>query len=223
MNLKLFASAMIQMLMGVLLVGVLIFLPAGTLCYHKGWLLMAVLFIPMVVAGFVMMIISPDRLKKRLSAQEQSKEQRQVILASALMFFMGFLLAGLGIRFGWYQLPHWVSVFGAIVLLIAYGLYAVVLYQNPFLSRTVEVTEDQTVIDTGLYSVVRHPMYSVSVILFLAIPLVLGSLYAFLVFFVYPAIIIKRITHEEAFLKKELSGYKEYCQKVKYRLLPLIW
>ena len=223
MHLELFVSAILKMLIGILLVGTLIFLPAGTFCYPNGWLFMAVLFVPVFLAGIVMMIASPCRLEKRLSAKEKSKEQRQVISASALMFLVGFVLAGLGVRFGWYRLPYLVSVIGAIVLLISYGLYAVVLYQNPFLSRTVEVFENQRVIDTGLYSVVRHPMYGATLLLFLAMPLVLGSLYAFIVFLVYPALIIKRIHYEERLLKKELPGYKEYCKKVKYRLVPFIW
>ena len=223
MHLELFVSAILKILIGILLVGTLIFLPAGTFCYPNGWLFMVVLFVPVFLAGIVMMIASPSRLEKRLSAKEKSKEQRQVVSTSALMFLVGFVLAGLGVRFGWYRLPYLVSVIGAIVLLISYGLYAVVLYQNPFLSRTVEVFENQRVIDTGAYSVVRHPMYGATLLLFLAMPLVLGSLYAFIVFLVYPALIIKRIHYEEILLKKELPGYKEYCKKVKYRLVPFIW
>lgn len=223
MNLGLFISAISKMLMGVLLVGILIFLPAGTFCYPSGWLLMGILFLPMFLAGIVLMIKSPERLKKRLRSKEESKEQRVVIAGSAIMFAAGFILAGLGVRFQWYQLPFSVSVIFSVLFLIAYLLYAVVICQNPYLSRTVEVSDDQNVVDTGLYSVVRHPMYGVTLLLFLSMPLVLGSLYAFLVFLAYPVLIVKRIEHEEMLLKKELPGYEEYCKKVKYRLIPFVW
>lgn len=223
MNFRLFISAITKMLLGVLLVGLLVFIPAGTLYYPNGWLLLGILFIPMFLMGIALMIISPDRLNKRLRAKEESKEQRSVILGSALMFLIGFILSGLGVRLGWYQLPFLVSVIFAVVFLGAYLLYAVVICQNPYLSRTIEVSECQRVVDTGLYAVVRHPMYSVTLLLFLSMPLVLGSLYAFFVFLVYPALIVKRIHHEEDFLKKELPGYPDYCKKVKYRLIPFVW
>ena len=223
MNLELFISAITKMLLGILIVGILIFLPAGTFCYPGGWLLMGILFIPMFIAGIVMMVKSPKRLEKRLRSKEESKEQRFVVAGSALMFLAGFILAGLGVRFQWYQLPFSVSVIFAVLFLIAYLLYAVVIWQNPYLSRTVEVSDEQKVVDVGLYAVVRHPMYTVTLFLFLLMPLVLGSLYAFLVFLVYPALIVKRIYHEEMLLKKDLPGYQEYCNKVKYRLIPFVW
>ena len=223
MNFRLFISAITKMLLGVLLVGLLVFLPAGTLYYPNGWLLLGILFVPMFFMGIVLMIKSPKRLEKRLRAKEESREQRFVILGSALMFLIGFLLAGLGVRFQWYQLPFLVSVIFAIVFLGAYLLYAVVICQNPYLSRTIEVSDNQKVVNTGLYSIVRHPMYSVTLVLFLAMPFVLGSLYSFLVFLVYPVLIVKRICHEENLLKKELPGYPDYCKKVKYRLIPFVW
>lgn len=223
MNRNLFVLAVTKMFLGVLLVGGLIFFPAGTFCYPNGWLLLGALFIPMFLAGIVMMIKSPERLKKRLHAKEESKEQRFVIAGSAVMFMTGFILSGLGVRFGWYQLPFLVSAIFAIIFLGAYFLYAVVLCQNPYLSRTIEVCENQRVVDTGLYALVRHPMYSATLVMFLVMPLVLGSLYAFLVFFMYPVLIVRRIYHEEALLQKQLPGYVDYCRKVKYRLIPFVW
>lgn len=223
MTTKLFFQAIMKFLLGVVLVGLLIFLPAGTILFFNGWLLMGILFIPMFFAGIIMMFKNPELLKKRLKAKEKQKEQDLVVKLSGLMFLSGFIVAGLGFRFGWYSLPKGV-VFGATaVFLIAYLLYAQVLRENTYLSRTIEVQENQKVIDTGLYGIVRHPMYSVTLLLFLSMPLVLGSLYSFLVFLAYPFIIAKRIVNEEAFLEKELSGYCEYKQKVKYRLIPYIW
>ena len=223
MTVKLFLQAIAKFLLGVVLVGALIFLPAGTLSYAYGWLLMAILFIPMFVAGFVMMAKNPSLLKSRLNAKEKLKEQSLVVKVSGLMFLVGFILAGLGVRFGWYVLPRYAVIIGAVLFLTAYVLYAEVLRENTYLSRTIEVQENQKVIDTGLYGIVRHPMYSATLILFLSMPIVLGSVYAFLVFLAYPFIIAKRIKSEEAFLEKELQGYKEYKQKVKYRLIPFIW
>lgn len=223
MTTKLFIQAIIKFLLGVILVGLLIFLPAGTVSYFNGWLLMGILFVPMFFAGIVMMFKNPELLKKRLNAKEKHQEQNMVIKLSGLMFLVGFILAGLGFRFGWDPLPKGVTIGAAVVFLIAYLLYAEVLRENTYLSRTIEVQEDQKVIDTGLYGIVRHPMYSATVLLFLSMPLVLGSLYSFLIFLAYPFIIAKRIVHEEAFLEKELSGYREYKQKVKYRLIPYIW
>ena len=220
---KLFFSAILKFLLGVALVGVLIFLPAGTLSYFGGWLLMGVLFVPMFFAGIVMLVKNPTLLQSRLHAKEKAREQSLVVKLSGLMFIAGFVLAGLGVRFGWYALPRGVAIGGAVVFLLAYVLYAEVLRENTYLSRTIEVQENQKVIDTGLYGIVRHPMYSVTVVLFLAMPIVLGSVYALLVFLLYPFIIAKRIRHEEAFLEKELEGYKEYKTKVKYRLIPFIW
>ena len=223
MTLKLFFSALAKFLLGVVLVGMLIFLPAGTLRFFGGWLFMGVLFVPMFFAGIVMMAKSPDLLRRRLDGKEKQKEQGIVIKLSGLMFLCGFVLAGLGYRFHWYTLPNGASIAAAVVFLIAYILYAEVLRENAYLSRTIAVHEGQKVVDTGLYGIVRHPMYAVTLLLFLSMPLILGSLYAFLVFLAYPVIISVRIRHEEAFLEKELEGYTEYKKKVKYRLIPWVW
>lgn len=223
MSIKLFFSAISKFLLGVLLVGVLIFLPAGTLNYFNGWLLMGILFIPMFMAGIVMMIKSPNLLKSRLNAKEKLKEQNLVIKLSGLMFLVGFILAGLGVRFNWYVLPKGVSIGGAVAFLLAYVLYAEVLRENAYLSRTIKVEEGQKVVDTGLYAIVRHPMYSITLLLFISMPIVLGSLYSLIVFLAYPFIIAKRIKSEEEFLEKELDGYAIYKKKVKYRLIPFIW
>lgn len=223
MNIKLFFEAIIKFTFGIILIGLLIFLPAGKISYFNGWLFMAILFIPMFFAGIVMMVKNPELLKKRLDAKEKQKEQSLVIKLSGLMFLAGFIVAGLGFRFNWYVLPKAVSIGAAVVFIIAYVLYAEVLRENTYLSRTIEIQENQKVIDTGLYGIVRHPMYSVTLLLFLSMPIVLGSIYSFIIFLVYPIIIAKRIKHEEEFLEKELSGYSEYKQKVKYRLIPFIW
>ena len=223
MTTKLFLGAIAKFLAGVALVGILIFLPAGTFSYFNGWLLMGILFVPMFFAGFVMMIKNPSLLKSRLDAKEKQKEQSMVVNLSGLMFLAGFITAGLGVRFGWYVLPRGVVIGAAAVFIIAYILYAEVLRENAFLSRTIEVQENQTVIDTGLYGIVRHPMYSVTLLLFLSMPLVLGSVYSFLIFLAYPLIIAKRIKHEEEFLEENLDGYRRYKQKVRYRLIPFIW
>lgn len=223
MTAKLFVQAMIKFLCGVVLVGALIFLPAGTLLFWNGWLLMGVLFIPMFLAGIVMMIKNPELLRKRLDAKEKQSEQSLVVKLSGLMFLVGFTVAGLDARFSWCHLPTWVVIAASLVFLAAYILYAEVLRENTYLSRTIEVQENQTVIDTGLYGIVRHPMYSATLLLFLSMPLILGSMYALLVFLAYPFIIAKRIKGEEAFLEKELAGYAAYKQKVKYRLIPFIW
>ena len=223
MTVKLFIQAILKFLLGVLLVGALIFLPAGSLAFFPGWLLMGILFIPMFFAGIVMMIKNPDLLKSRLDAKEKQKDQSMVIKLSGLMFLAGFIVAGLGFRFGWFILPKIVTICAAAVFLFAYVLYAEVLRENTYLSRTIKVQENQRVIDTGLYAIVRHPMYSVTLLLFLSMPIVLGSAYSFIIFLAYPFIIAKRIKGEEAFLEKELPGYTEYKQKVKYRLIPFIW
>ena len=223
MNQKLFLQAIIKFLFGVLLVGLLVFLPAGTLRYLQGWLFMGILFIPMLIAGLVMMVKNPKLLESRLNAKEKQSDQSLVVKLSGLMFLAGFIVAGLDFRFGWFPLPKGVSVGAAVVFLMAYVLYAEVLRENTYLSRTIEVQENQKVIDTGLYGVVRHPMYFATLLLFLAMPLVLGSLISFAVFLAYPFIIAKRIQGEEQFLEQELPGYKEYKEKVKYRLLPFIW
>ena len=223
MTSKLFIQAIAKFLLGIVLVGLLVFWPAGTLSFFNGWLLMEVLFVPMFLAGLVMMLKNPELLKKRLDAKEEQKEQSLVVKLSGLMFLVGFIVAGLGVRFGWYVLPKTITIIFAVIFLLAYVLYAEVLRENTYLSRTIEVQENQKVIDTGLYGVVRHPMYSVTLLLFLSMPLVLGSVYSFIVFLAYPFIIAKRIRGEEEFLEKELDGYSEYKQKVKYRLIPFIW
>ena len=223
MTMKLFVGAITKFLLGFVLVGILIFLPAGTFSFFNGWLLMGILFIPMFFAGIVMLFKNPDLLKSRLDAKEKQREQSLVVKLSGLMFLAGFVVAGLGVRFGWYALSKPVVIVAAVIFIIAYILYAEVLRENTYLSRTIEVQENQKVIDTGLYGIVRHPMYSVTLLLFLSMPLVLGSVYAFLIFLAYPFIIAKRIKHEEEFLEKELNGYREYKQKVKYRLIPFIW
>lgn len=223
MTSKLFIQAIGKFLLGVLLVGVLIFWPAGTLDFFNGWLLMGILFIPMFGAGIVMMFKDPDLLKRRLNAREKQSDQSLVVKLSGLMFLLGFVVAGLGRRFGWYTLPRGVAIGGAAVFLVAYLLYGEVLRENTYLSRTIEVQEDQKVIDTGLYGIVRHPMYSATLLLFLAMPIVLGSVYSLVIFLAYPAIIVKRLKGEEAFLERELPGYREYKQKVRYRLIPFVW
>lgn len=223
MSVKLFVEAIIKFLAGVVLVGLIMFLSAGTILFFYGWLFMGILFVPMFIAGIVMMIKNPDLLRKRLDAKEESKEQDAVVKLSGLMFLVGFIVAGLNFRFGWYMLHEYVSIIAAVVFLAAYALYAEVLRENTYLSRTIEVQENQKVIDSGLYGIVRHPMYSVTLILFMSIPLVLGSVISFVIFLMYPFLIAKRIKHEEEFLEKELDGYSEYKQKVKYRLIPFIW
>lgn len=223
MSVKLFVEAIIKFLAGVVLVGLIIFLSAGTILFFNGWLFMGILFVPMFIAGIVMMIKNPDLLRKRLDAKEESKEQDAVVKLSGLMFLVGFIVAGLNFRFGWYMLPEYVSIIAAVVFLAAYALYAEVLRENAYLSRTIEVQENQKVVDSGLYGIVRHPMYSVTLILFMSIPLVLGSIISFVIFLMYPFLIAKRIKHEEEFLEKELDGYSEYKQKVRYRLIPFIW
>ena len=223
MNKRLFISAILKFLLGVVLVGALIFLPAGTFNYLGGWLLMGILFIPMFAAGIVMMIKNPALLKSRLNAKEKDREQDLVVKLSGLMFIGGFIVAGLGVRFGWYSLPPAVTIIGACLFIVAYILYAEVLRENTYLSRTIEVQENQRVVDTGLYGIVRHPMYAVTLLLFLSMPLVLGSLYSLLIFLVYPLIIAKRIKNEEKFLEENLEGYKDYKSKVRYRLIPFIW
>ena len=223
MTRKLFIQAIAKFTLGVVLVGLLIFLPAGSFCFFNGWLLMGILFVPMFFAGIVMMLKNPELLQKRLNANEKQTEQSRVVKLSGLMFLAGFLVAGLGFRFDWYTLPKGAVLSAAVVFLVAYLLYAEVLRENTYLSRTIEIQENQTVIDTGLYGIVRHPMYSVTLLLFLSMPLVLGSVYSFAIFLTYPLIIANRIKHEEIFLEKELEGYRDYKQKVKYRLIPFIW
>lgn len=223
MTKELLGQAMGKFILGAAAIGLMLFGSAGTLRYWNAWLLMGILFIPMFFAGIVMMLKNPELLKKRLNAREKQVEQKQVIALSGLMFLVGFILAGLNFRFGWIVLPGWVSWAGAIVFLLAYLLYAEVLRENAYLSRTVEVQQGQKVIDTGLYGVVRHPLYSATIILFLSMPLVLGSVISLAVFLIYPILIVKRISNEEAVLEQNLDGYSAYKEKVKYRLIPFVW
>ena len=223
MKSSLFFQAISKFLLGVVLIGMLIFLPAGTLRFFAGWLFMGILFVAMFLAGLVMLAKNPQLLQSRLKAKEKQREQDMVVKLSGLMFIAGFVVAGLDFRFNWLPMPSWVKWAGAAVFLFAYCLYAEVLRENTFLSRTIEVQEGQTVVDTGLYGIVRHPMYAVTLLLFLSMPFVLGSLLSFLCFLPYPFLIAKRLLNEEAFLEKELPGYTEYKQKVKYRLIPGIW
>lgn len=222
-NAKLMASAGIKLLMGLVLVGLLIFLPAGTLCFFNGWLLVAVLFVPMLIAGVMMAVCSPELLKKRLNAKEKENEQKSVVAMSGIMFIAAFVVAGLNYRYSWIVVPSWV-VWGAVALfLLSYLMYAEVLRENAYLSRTIEVQKGQKVIDTGLYAIVRHPMYSATVVLFLSMPLVLGSLPSFVIMLAYIPLIVKRIRNEEKVLLDGLDGYDEYCRKVKFRIVPFLY
>lgn len=223
MTFRLFISAMLKFALGVLLVGALIFLPAGTFAYPAGWLLMAILFIPMFAAGLVMMVKNPALLSRRLEGKEKRRTQDTVVKLSGLMFLCGFVLAGLDFRFAWLPLPQGVSVGAAVVFLLAYVLYAEVLRENAYLSRTIKVEKGQKVVDTGLYGIVRHPMYSATLLLFLSMPLVLGSLFALIPFLFYPVIITVRLLNEEKLLSAELDGYTAYKAKVKWRLIPFIF
>jgi len=220
---KLLINALSKFICGLVLVGLLIFLPAGTLGYRYGWLLIGLLFVPMLIAGFVMLAKSPEFLKKRLDVKEKQGTQKGVIAISGLMFIAGFVVAGLDFRFCWSQMPLWVTIAASVLFLAAYALYAEVMRENAYLSRTIQVEEGQTVVDTGLYGVVRHPMYMATILLFLMIPMVLGSWYALIIFAFYPVIIIVRLTDEEDLLTRELPGYAEYKKKVKYRIIPFIW
>ena len=223
MNIKLFFEAIIKILLGILIIGLLIFLPAGTIDYWNGWLLMGILFVPMFIAGIVMMIKSPELLKKRLNVKEKQGEQKQVVLFSGIMFVAGFIVAGLNYRYGWIMIPNILVIISSVIFVLSYILYAEVLRENKYLSRIIEVQENQKVIDSGLYGIVRHPMYMATIFLFLSMPLILGSIYSFFIFLLYPIIIAKRIKNEEEVLEKELPGYKEYKEKVKYKMIPFIW
>ena len=223
MNSRLFTKAITRFLAGLLIVGLLLFVPAGTLAYWQAWLLTGILFVPMFIAGLVMMKKSPDLLRKRLNVKEEQSEQKNVILLSGLMFLAAFVFAGLNFRFQWIILPDWVSFAAATVFLLAYALYAEVLRENAYLSRTIEVQENQKVIDTGLYGVVRHPMYMSTLLLFLSMPLVLGSLLSFVITLAYVPIIAKRIRNEEKVLEEGLEGYTEYKKRVKFKVIPFVW
>ena len=223
MNITLFLKAITKFILGIILVGILLFIPAGSFNYWNAWLFMGILFIPMFIAGIILMFKNPMLLKSRLDVKEKEQEQKQVILYSGLMFLFGFIIAGLNYRFSWIIISNVVIIIATILFLISYILYAEVLRENSYLSRTIKVEENQYVVDSGLYSIVRHPMYSITLILFLTMPLILGSIISFIIFLIYPFIISKRIKNEEKVLEKELEGYKQYKKKVKYRLIPFIW
>ena len=223
MDTKLLTQALAKVSLGIVLVGLLLFLPAGSFAYWQGWLLMGILFVPMFIAGFVMLSKNPDLLRKRLNAKEEEKEQKTVVALSGLLFIAAFVVAGLNWRFQWCVLPDWAVWVAAVLFLLCYLLYAEVLRENTYLSRTIEVQENQKVIDTGLYAIVRHPMYMATTVLFLAMPLVLASPLSFLIMLLYIPLIAKRIKNEEVVLEEGLEGYKEYKERVKYRIIPFIW
>ena len=223
MDRQLLVQALVKVTAGIVLLGALIFWPAGTFHFPGGWLLMGTLFIPMIIAGFVMMAKAPGLLRKRLNMKEREAEQREVILWSGIMFLAAFISAGLSFRFHVLMLPFGVSIAGAVLFLIGYALYAEVLRENEYLSRTVEVQEGQKVIDTGLYGIVRHPMYMATVFIFLMMPLMLGSVISFLIMLFYIPLIVKRIRNEEKVLEEGLAGYREYEKKVRYRMVPFVW
>ncbi len=226
MNKKLFFQAIIKFLMGLLVVCALLFIPAGTINFWNAWVFIGVLFVPMFIAGIVMMIKNPELLKQRLDAKEKESEQKLMILGSGIMFLSGFIVAGLNYRYQWFILPNVVVIIASIIFIISYILYAEVLRENTYLSRTIKVQENQKVVDSGLYGIVRHPMYAITILLFLSMPLILGSIYSFFIFLIYPILIVFRIRNEEKVLEKELNGYNgyiEYKKKVKYRIIPFIW
>lgn len=223
MDKKLFTQALTKFLIGLIIVCLLLFIPAGSLNYLNGWLFIALLFIPMFIAGIIMLIKTPDLLKRRLNAKEEENEQKTVILISGIIFLLAFVLAGLNFRFGWFKLPKLIVILASIVFILSYIMYAEVLRENSYLSRTVEVSENQKVIDTGLYGIVRHPMYTSTIFLFLSAPLILDSIISFIIMLIYPVILILRIRNEEKVLEKELEGYEEYERKVKYKIIPFIW
>ncbi len=222
-NKGLLMEALIKYLAGVILVGALLFLPAGTLKWRNGWIFMAILFIPMFFAGVIMYLKAPDLLRSRLDSKEKEDEQKDVIRLSGNMFIAAFVIAGLNYRFNWISFPNVIVYFGIIIFLGSYMMFGEVLRENQYLSRTIKVEEGQKVVDTGLYGIVRHPMYSASTILFLSMPLVLNSPISFLIMLSYIPLITRRIKNEEKVLEEELPGYKEYKQKVKYRMIPFIW
>ena len=223
MDKKLFLQAIVKYLAGLVIFGLLLFLPAGTFKYPNGWLMITVLFVPMFIAGIVMMFKNPELLKKRLNAKEEEKEQKGVVAFSGIMFLTAFVAAGLSFRFKWLLLPKQAVIIGTVIFLLAYAMYAEVLRENTFLSRTIEVQENQKVIDTGLYGIVRHPMYSATLFLFLSMGIILGSLISFAILLLYIPIIGKRMKNEEKVLEEGLEGYKEYKLKVKHKVIPFIW
>ncbi|MBQ5885082.1 MAG: isoprenylcysteine carboxylmethyltransferase family protein [Clostridia bacterium] len=220
---KLLLNALIKFIAGLILVGLLLFLPAGTVNYSGAWLFIAFLFIPMLLLGVVLLFKAPKLLQKRLDGREKESTQKGVVAFSGLIFLAGFVVSGLDFRFGWSKVPLAVIITASVVFLLSYGIYAEVMRENAYLSRTIEVQEGQKVIDMGLYGIVRHPMYMATILLFLMIPLILGSWYGFIVFLAYPFIIAVRIKNEEKVLIAQLDGYAEYIKKVKYRIIPFIW
>ena len=223
MNEKLFFGAITKFLIGVLIVGTLLFVPANSFNYPNAWLFMGLLFIPMFIVGIILMLKNPKLLERRLNAKEKENKQKQVVLVSGLMFAIGFILAGLNYRYEWTKLPNVVVIISSILFIISYAMYGEVLRENAYLSRTIKVEENQKLVSSGLYGVVRHPMYTATILMFLSIPLILGSFISFLVFLIYPLLIVRRIKNEEKVLEKDLKGYIEYKKKVKYKLIPFIW
>ena len=223
MTLKLFIQALAKYVVGLAIVMALLFIPAGTLSYWQAWLFIGILFIPMLIVGIVLMSHNPELLRKRLDAKEKEGEQKSVVAMSSLLFLAMFVIAGLNYRLGWWILPEWLVITGAILFLLGYAMYAEVMRENVWLSRTVEVQDNQQVVDTGLYGIVRHPMYSATLILFLTMPLVLASPWSFVIMLLYVPVVVKRTHNEEMVLKQELGGYKEYIQRIRYRLIPFIW
>lgn len=223
MDAKLFSQALTKFLFGLIIIALLLFIPAGSMDYFNAWLFLALLFVPMFVAGIVMFVKSPELLKRRLNAKEEENEQKLVLLSSGLMFLLAFIVAGLNFRFGWFKLPSIVVIIASIIFLAGYAMYAEVLRENMYLSRTVEVSENQKVVDSGLYGIIRHPMYTSTIFLFLSMPLVLDSFFSFIIMLVYPIIIIFRIKNEEKVLERELEGYGEYKKKVRYKIIPFIY
>lgn len=223
MNVKLFFEAIIKFISGFIIVGLLLFIPAGTIHYFNGLLFMALLFIPMFIAGIIMLFLNPELLRRRLNAKEKESEQKEVLLFSAIMFISGFIVAGLNYRYNWIMLPNIVTIISSVIFILSYIMYAEILRENSFLLRTIEVDNNQKLVDTGMYGIVRHPMYLITIILFLSMPLILNSIISFIIFLMYPIIIVKRINNEEKVLAKDLKGYPEYQKKVKYKLIPYIW
>ena len=223
MTVKLFIQAIIKFAAGLILVGLLLFLPAGTFAFWQAWLFIGILFVPMLIAGFVMMFRSPELLRKRLNAKEEQKEQKTVVALSGIMFLAAFVIAGLNFRFKWFVMPDWTVIIGTVVFLFAYAMYAEVLRENAYLSRTIEVQEDQKVIDTGLYGIVRHPMYSATLFLFISMGFVLASPISVAILLLYIPIIAKRMKNEEKILEEGLEGYTDYKKRVKYKVIPFVW
>lgn len=223
MDKKLFIQAIGKFFSGIFMLSLLLLLPAGTVFYWNAWLLIGILFIPMFIVGIILMFRNPELLRKRLKVKEKETEQKSVIILGALMFISGFIVAGLDYRYQWSVLPKWLVIVATVIFFAGYLMYAEVLRENRYLSRTVEIQESQKVIDTGLYAIVRHPMYTSTILLFLSLPLVLGSLSSFVIFLIYPLIVIKRIKNEEEVLEKGLAGYSDYKKRIKYKVIPFVW